>query len=87
MVVAQHAPLRIHRIDLDGPQGNAYFLMGIAQRYAKDLGIDFKPISEEMMSGNYINLLKVFDRHFGEYVILETDNIEYLAAFADNDGE
>jgi hypothetical protein len=58
-------------IDLTGPDGNAFALMGYANRLARQIGIDPKPIIEEMMSGNYENLLEVFDRNFGDFVILE----------------
>ena len=58
-------------IDLTGSQGNAFFLMGQASRYARQLGLDGDAIIAEMKSGNYENLVAVFDRHFGDYVILE----------------
>ena len=58
-------------IDLTGPEGNAYVLMGYANKFAVQLGMDPKPIIEEMKSGDYENLIQVFDRHFGDYVILE----------------
>jgi hypothetical protein len=58
-------------IDLTGSDGNAYALMAYAQSFAKRIGIDSKPIIEEMMSGDYENLLEVFDRNFGRWVILE----------------
>jgi len=58
-------------IDLTGPDGNAFVLLGIARDYARQLNLDPKPITEEMMSGDYENLLQVFDKNFGKYVILE----------------
>ena len=58
-------------IDLTGPQGNAYALMGMASRYARQLGLDSDVVLAEMQEGNYENLVQVFDRYFGEYVILE----------------
>jgi hypothetical protein len=58
-------------IDLTGPEGNAFFLMGQAARYARDLGLDGDAIVNEMRSSNYENLVQVFDRYFGDYVILE----------------
>jgi hypothetical protein len=58
-------------IDLTGPEGNAFFLMGQAGRYARQLGLDGDSIIAEMKSGNYENLVQVFDRYFGDYVILE----------------
>jgi hypothetical protein len=56
-------------VDLTGPDGNAFALMGLASRLAKQLGI--KSPTAEMMSGDYENLLEVFDKHFGDHVILE----------------
>jgi len=58
-------------IDLTGPDGNAFALMGYANRFAKQLGLDGKAITNEMMSGDYENLLEVFDKNFGDFVILE----------------
>jgi len=58
-------------IDLTGPDGNAFVLLGIARSYAKQLRLDPKPITDEMMAGDYEHLLQVFDNHFGDYVILE----------------
>jgi hypothetical protein len=58
-------------IDLTGPEGNAFVLMGYAKNFAKQLGIPSEPIINEMMSGDYENLLDVFDANFGDYVILE----------------
>jgi hypothetical protein len=58
-------------IDLTGPEGNAFVLMGLATDFANQLKIDPKPIIEEMKSSDYENLIQVFDRHFGNWVILE----------------
>jgi hypothetical protein len=58
-------------IDLTGPQGNAFFLIGQAGQFARQLGLDGDMIINEMKSGNYENLVQVFDRYFGGYVILE----------------
>jgi hypothetical protein len=58
-------------IDLTGPEGNAFCLMGYANKFARQLGLDGSAITKEMRSGDYENLLKVFDSYFGDYVILE----------------
>jgi len=58
-------------IDLTGPNGNAFFLLGTAARFARQLGLDPEAIQTEMTSGDYENLLNVFDKHFGSFVILE----------------
>ena len=58
-------------IDLTGPDGNAFALIGIAKRLASKLSLDFGTIQEEMKSGDYENLINVFDKAFGDFVILE----------------
>ena len=57
-------------IDLTGPQGNAYYILGVAKNLCKQVGIPSKPILDEMMSGDYENLIKVFDDKFGSVVIM-----------------
>ena len=57
-------------IDLTGPDGNAFVLLGYANRLAKQLGLDGKKIQSDMTSGDYENLVKVFDSNFGEFVTL-----------------
>ena len=67
-------------INLDGPQGNANILMATAINLANQVGLDGDKIIVEMKSGDYINLVKIFDKYFGKYVILETTNEELLNA-------
>jgi len=57
-------------IDLTGPQGNAFYLLGTAKNLAKQLDLNGLEIMEEMQSGDYENLLEVFDKHFGCVVTL-----------------
>jgi hypothetical protein len=57
-------------IDLTGPQGNAFYLLGTAKNLAKQLGLNSTEIMEEMKSGDYENLLQVFDKNFGSIVTL-----------------
>ena len=54
----------MRQIDLNGPEGNAFVLLGFAQQWAKDLGKDAKAIKDEMTSGDYKNLVSVFEREF-----------------------
>jgi len=61
-------------IDLTGPQGNAFNLIALASNFGKQLGMSnsyIKEIQANMMSGDYENLIKVFDDEFGSVVILE----------------
>ena len=60
-------------IDLTGPQGNAFYLLGLVQSIysqsgAMDLG---REIVKEMQSGDYEHLIKTFDLHLGDHFILE----------------
>lgn len=57
-------------IDLTGPDGNAFVLIGKAGSLAKQLGLDSKAIEAEMMSGDYEHLVNTFDKHFGSIVTL-----------------
>ena len=57
-------------IDLTGPQGNAFYLLGTAKNLAKQLDLNGLEIMEEMKSGDYENLVEVFDKHFGMLVTL-----------------
>ena len=57
-------------IDLTGPDGNAFVLLGYADKLAKQLHLNGKAIQEEMMAGDYEELIQVFDKHFGEFVTL-----------------
>ena len=64
---------KLLEIDLTGPEGNAHVLLG----YARNLGNQLKwskraivIVVSMMMTGDYENLLEVFDQHFGDFVIL-----------------
>jgi len=61
-------------IDLTGPDGNAFYLMGTAKKLGKQLEMTTEQIDgliADMMSSDYENLLNVFDKAFGAFVILE----------------
>lgn len=63
-------PKKKMEIDLTGPDGNAFVLIGTAKRLSRQLGLDGEMIAEEMMLGDYENLVEVFDKYFGDYVDL-----------------
>ena len=64
-------------INLDGPDGNAFQLMNHAT-VCKDIVMFLMSYPQQYESGDYTNLVKTFDKYFGEYVILETRNEELL---------
>ena len=60
-------------IDLTGPDGNAFVLLGMARKLARQL--DYSPeeiqdLMTEMAGSDYEYLLQTFDEHFGKYVNL-----------------
>jgi hypothetical protein len=66
-------------IDISGPAGNAFSLMGQARSFGKQLGWSNEVISKitaDMMSGDYENLLQVFDTNFGSFCDLVRFNGE-----------
>ena len=61
------------KINLRGPDGNAYALMGYAKKLGKKLGLTASAIDaiiNEMMSGDYEHLVATFETHFGEHITL-----------------
>ena len=66
-------PAKKIEIDLTGPEGNAYVLMGYAQSWGRQLGYSehkIKCIIDEMRLTTYEGLLHTFDREFGQFVTL-----------------
>ena len=60
-------------IDLRGPEGNAFALLAIANKIGKQLGLhpdERGAINAEMMSSDYDNLIKVMEKHFGDFIIM-----------------
>jgi len=70
---------KVFTIDLTGHEGNAMVLAGHAKRLAPKLGLDPDEIVSEMMSGDYENVIATFEYHFGEHVILQTDDDQLLS--------
>tara|TARA_Y100001973_G_scaffold100674_1_gene162223 strand:+ start:1322 stop:1537 length:216 start_codon:yes stop_codon:yes gene_type:complete len=69
-MIKQKTPKSTIEIDLTGPEGNAFYLMGLAKKISNKLGLDYKPIIKKMKSGNYEKLIKVFEENFGDFVTL-----------------
>ena len=59
-------------IDLNGPDGNAFVLLGLANRLGKQIyGLEkTEEILEEMKLSSYELLLLTFDKYFGTVVTL-----------------
>ena len=57
-------------IDLTGPQGNAFVLLGIAKDLCHKLDLDWNSVYSEMTSSDYENLVQVMDHYFGDFIIM-----------------
>lgn len=56
-------------IDLSGPQGNAFYLLGVVKKTFRQSGASElgDQIVEEMKKGDYEHLVKTFDLYLGEH--------------------
>lgn len=64
------------RINLSGPDGNAFALISRARQYGRELGFppaEVDAIVQEMRSGSYEDLLQTFVHHFGMLVTLQRE--------------
>ena len=57
MTIQAKGPVDKIFIDIDGPNGNAYYLLGVAKDLCKQIGKNPEKIIAKMKSGDYINLL------------------------------
>ena len=74
MAILSKDTYRKQVIDLTGPQGNAFYLLGTASKLCKQIGISSsrtKEIMDEMKSSDYENLIQLFDKYFGKLIDLE----------------
>ena len=67
-------------IDLDGPDGNAFSLMGVAKYLCRQMDLNPDKVLEEMKEGDYTDLVIAFDRIFGNVVNTTTGNEQLLAS-------
>ena len=61
-------------IDLTGPEGYSFYLLGLAVKLCNQIGfsgLSTQGILEDMKSGDYEHLITRFDYHFGELIDLE----------------
>ena len=66
-------PSRGIEIDLTGPDGNAFVILGYVKGLGRQLGYPdakVQDILKQMQSGDYENLISVFDKEFGSVVTL-----------------
>lgn len=74
MIVKKTNPSRRKlRIDLTGPDGNAFMLLGITKGLCKqnDMSEQWPAICADMQSSDYEHLLSVMEKYFGSIIIME----------------
>ena len=64
----KHHPRPRPIIDLGGPEGNAFALIAIGRKYARQLGMDSEQVTKDLSNIPYDDLVRKFERLFGEYV-------------------
>jgi hypothetical protein len=86
-MIRETKPVSNTIVDLDGPNGNAFMLLAIAESEMEGLGIDRDEIDvilDDIKSDDYNHLLKTMDEHLGANedhpfgIIFETTNEELL---------
>lgn len=61
-------------LDLRGPEGNVFCVLGTCKRIARQLDVAWEPIFTEAMceppngKDGYEQVLEVMQKHFGEYI-------------------
>ena len=71
--IKEEKPFEKIQLDLTGEDGNVFVVMSLGNKLAKKIGLDFNPIREDMMSKDYGHAIRVFERHFGDFVDIEMD--------------
>lgn len=64
-------------IDLQAPEGNAFAILGLAKQLCAQMGLDAEAITAEMTAGGYGELVRAFDKHFGDLYDILDRNGEY----------
>lgn len=73
MIKKKPTNIKTIEIDLTGSQGNAFYLLGTASKFARQLGYtnaEYDALMTDMRSKDYEHLVNTFDKHFGHFVVL-----------------
>jgi hypothetical protein len=69
-MIKSRSEMKTMQIDLQGEQGNSFYLLHLAQSLAKSLKMDDKQIVAEMQEDDYEHLIQTFDKYFGDFITL-----------------
>ena len=71
-IISKDTTYKKRVIDLTGPEGNAFYLLGLASKLCRQVGIEHDGfIIDDMKSGDYEHLIKTFNHYFGDVIDLE----------------
>lgn len=57
-------------IDLTGPEGNAFYLLGTAKKLSYQLDLDWEIVQAQMTDNDYEWLVQTFEHYFGDFVVM-----------------
>ena len=82
MIKQKIAP-RKPTLDLDGPDGNVFQILGMAKSLCNRLGWDYDKFDAEVkfFADSYEDVIGLFDSWFGDYCDLETSQNYLLKVF------
>lgn len=66
--------MKKYRIDLDSPQGNAWYFIGLASKLGKENGDtkqEIEAFRTQLMAGNYSELVATFLEKYGDMVEID----------------
>lgn len=72
---------RERSVDLRGPSGNAFSILGMAKNFCSQLETadpekyNWETINQEMTSGDYKQLVNTFEEYFGDFVTIYNSDV------------
>lgn len=70
MIINKKKKITKIEIDLQGPEGNAFVLLGIAKDLSRKLGKNWDEVYANMTAADYEWLIQTMDHYFGDYLIM-----------------
>jgi len=62
--------MTLRKLDISGPKGNAFYILGVASMLGKQLEYNTDEILQKMKVGSYEDLLREFNHWFDDVVTL-----------------
>ena len=82
MAILKKDTIKKQVIDLTGPQGNAFYLLGVAMKLSKDIGLDLDAVLEDLKGGDAADNAKAMEAMLDGEPGAFRDIVIYTAAAA-----